>query len=82
MQAVDKRDLVKQVCCFKVQGTLLGMDGKAEGLLGLGLGLEPFKFLGGSALVKFDDLFNQDAARPTGRGGARVLPADLLAVLL
>ena len=58
------------------------MDGKAEGLLGFGLGLEPFEFLGGSALVKFEDLFDQDAAGPTGRGGARVLPADLLPILL
>jgi hypothetical protein len=58
------------------------MDGKAEGLLGFGLGLEPFELLGASALLQFEDLFDQDAAGPTGRGGARVLPADLLAVLL
>ena len=58
------------------------MDGKAEGLLGFGLGLEPFELLGASAFLQFEDLFDQDAAGPTGRGGARVLPADLLAVLL
>lgn len=58
------------------------MYGKAEGLLGFGLGLEPFEFLGGSALLQFEDLFDQDAAGPTGRSGTRVLPADLLPVLL
>ena len=58
------------------------MDGKAEGLLGFGLGLEPFELLGVSPLLQFEDLFDQEAAGPAGRGGTRVLPADLLPILL
>ena len=58
------------------------MDGKAKGLLGFGFGLEPFELLGVSALLQFEDLFDQNAAGPTGGGGPGVLPADLLPILL
>lgn len=50
--------------------------------MGFGLGLEPLEFFGVSPLLQFDDLFDQDAAGPAGRGSARVLPADLLPILL
>ena len=58
------------------------MYGEAEGLLSLGLSPEPLELLGRSPLLHLEDLLDEDAPTPAGRGGPGLLPTNLFPVFL
>ncbi len=50
--------------------------------MSLGLSPEPLELLGRPPLLHLEDLFDEDAPTPAGRGGPGLLPANLFPILL